>query len=134
MTKASSIASAGLFALAVAALAAPAAAKTPVTSDLLMTYCHAEKERRGLSSAGVEKIVVAVDTWGQPDLRCLVSAPEKGRWLTALPASVCREVAGNSRWFMKAYRVYCGAPEGEGQAISMPHAPEPMAIPDRNRM
>jgi hypothetical protein len=134
MTKASSIARAALFAIAAAALAAPAAAKTPVTSDSLMTYCHAEKQRRGLSSASVEKIVVAVDNWGQPDLRCLVSAPEKDRWLTALPASICQEVAGNSRWFMKAYRVYCGAPEAEGQAISMPHAPESIAIPDRHRM
>jgi len=134
MTKASSIASAALFALAATAFAAPAAAKTPVTSYSLMTYCHAEKERRGLSSASVEKIVVAVDTWGKPDLRCLVSAPQRERWLTALPASVCQEVAGNSRWFMKAYRVYCGAPEAEGQAISMPHAPEAIAIPERNRM
>ena len=134
MTKTLNIASAALFVLAAAAFGAPAAAKTPVTSDLLMTYCHAEKERRGLSSASVEKIVVAVDNWGQPDLRCLVSAPQKDRWLTALPASVCQEIAGNSRWFMRAYRVYCGAPEAEGQIISMPHAQETVAIPDRHRM
>jgi len=134
MTKTLTIASIGLFALGAAALAAPVQAKTPVTSDSLMAYCHAEKERRGLAASSVEKIVVAVDYWGQPDLRCLVSAPEKDRWLTALPASVCQEVAGNSRWFMRAYRVYCGAPEAEGQTISMPHDPERIAVPLRNRM
>jgi len=134
MTKTLTIASIGLLALGAAALAAPAQAKTPVTSDSLMNYCNAEKDRRGLSSASVEKIVVAVDNWGQPDLRCLVSAPEKHRWLTALPASVCQEVAGNSRWFMRAYRVYCGAPETEGQTIGMPHDLQRIAVPHRNRM
>ena len=134
MTKTFSIAGIGLLALGAAALEVPAQAKTPVTSDSLMAYCNAEKDRRGLSASSVEKIVVAVDYWDQPDLRCLVSAPEKDRWLTALPASVCQEVAGNSRWFMRAYRVYCGAPEAEGQTISMPHDPEPIAIPQRNRM
>ena len=129
MTKTQTIATAALFAFGAVVLAAPVQATTPVTSDSLMAYCHAEKERRGLSASSVEKIVVSVDYWGQPDLRCLVSAPEKDRWLTALPASVCQEVAGNSRWFMRAYRVYCGAPEVEGRTISMPHDREPIAIP-----
>jgi hypothetical protein len=134
MTRTFTIAGIGLFALGAAAFAAPAQAKSPVTSQSMMAYCHAEKERRGFPASNVEKIVVAVDYWGQPDLRCLVSAPGKDRWLTALPASVCQEVTGNSRWFLRSYRVYCGAPEAEGQTISMPNAPEQIADPQRNRM
>jgi len=134
MTKLSNIAGAGLFALTIAAMAAPATATTPVTSDALYSYCQAEKQRRGHGSAELGEIVVAVDRWGAPDLRCRLSAPEKSRWLTALPASVCQAVAGNSRWFMSAYRVHCGSPDAVNHEQKPPAELLQVELPERKRL
>ena len=134
MTKISSIAGAGLIALTIAAAPAPAMATTPVTSDALYAYCHAEKERRGHGSAELGEIVVAVDRWGAPDLRCRLSAPDRSRWLTALPASVCQAISGNSRWFMSAYRVHCEAPENASPEPNPSAQPLRVALPERKRL
>lgn len=112
---------------AFAASTGTADAATQITSNTLRNYCDAEKARRGLAGAGINRIVISVNSYGQPNLRCLMSAYNRQSWLIAGADAVCGYATGNSGWFRQGNAIYCRAGGSSGNA-GQPRLRQPLGL------